>query len=113
MEAKLSQVADDLAGVMQALRLMSATQRQHGEMLRQLIVLLTPEQPVRPGPDLGTLLTQLIGWVTQIGGELRQLGDTLNETTQRLPERMATALDGALVRAEQRAAAAPAAAPRR
>ena len=115
MEAKLSRVADDLASVIQALRLMSDAQRQHGELLTQVLVLLTPE-PAEPGPDLGALLAQLVGQVGQIGGELRQVGDILDETTRRLPERMAAALDGALIRAERRAAAAPAAtvaAPRR
>lgn len=108
-EAKLNRVADDLASVIQALRLMSDAQRQHGELLMQVLVLLTPE-PAEPGPDLGALLTQLVGRVGQIGGELRQVGDILDETTWRLPERMASALDGALIRAERRAAAAVSAA---
>ncbi len=111
-------MADDLASMVQALRLMSDAQRRQGDLLTQVVVLLTPDEPVRDGPALGTLLAQLIGRVGQIGGELRQVGDILDETTQRLPERMAAALDGALVRAEKRAAAAAtatttAAAPRR
>ena len=110
VEAKLNRVADDLASVVQALRLMSATQRQHGELLAQVVALLTPE-PVAPGPSLGELLAQLVGRVGEIGGELRQVGDSLDETTRRLPERMAAALDGALARAEQRAATAAAAKP--
>ncbi len=116
MDARLGAMADDLASVVQALRLMSDAQRRHSELLTQVVVLLTPKEPVRPGPDLGTLLTQLVGRVGQIGGELRQVGDILDETTQRLPERMAAALDGALIQAEKRAVAAAtatAAAPRR
>ncbi len=120
MDARLGAMADDLASVVQALRLMSDAQRRQGELLTQVVVLLTPEEPARPGPDLGTLLTQLVGRVGQIGGELRQVGDILDETTQRLPERMAAALDGAFIQAEKRAAAtatataaATAAAPRR
>ena len=108
-EAKLSRVADDLASVIQALRLMSDAQRQHGELLVQVLVLLTPE-PVAPGPSLGELLARLVGRVGEIGGELRQVGDILDETTRRLPERMAAALDDALIRAEKRAAAAATAA---
>lgn len=118
MDARLDTMGDDLASVVQALRLMSDAQRRQGELLTQVVVLLTPEEPVRDGPDLGTLLVQLVGRVGQIGGELRQVGDILDETTQRLPERMAAALDEALIRAEKRAAAAAtatatAAAPRR
>ena len=105
-DARLDAMADDLASVVQALRLMSDAQRRQGELLTQVVVLLTPEEPVRDGPDLGTLLAQLIGQVGQIGGELRQVGDVLDETTQRLPERMAAALDDAFIRAEKRAAAA-------
>ena len=109
MEVKLSRVADDLASVIQALRLMSDAQRQQGELLMQVLVLLTPE-PVAPGPSLGELLARLVGRVGEIGGELRQVGDILDETTRRLPERMAAALDDALIRAEKRAAAAATAA---
>jgi len=98
LETKIDRVADDLVGVIQALRLMSDMQRQQGEMLNQIITLLIPPS-VEPGADLGGLLGQLIGTTEQMVIEVKTVGEGIAQVTRRLPDQMAEAIDAALQRA--------------
>lgn len=101
MTATLDRVAADLVGVIQALRLISDMQRQQGEQLAQVIVLLTPEASV-PRVDLGELLNQLVGVAGAMAAEMHSVGSGLERMTRALPGQLAVALDEALLRAEQR-----------
>ncbi len=101
-EARLDRLADDLAGVIQSLRLMSDMQRQQGEQLGQILALLTPELVQEPRADLAELLAQLVGVISRMATEVRGVGTGLERMTQSLPEQMAAAIEEALVRADRR-----------
>lgn len=101
LEAKLDRVADDLVGVIQALRLMSDMQRQQGEQLAQIVFLLTPEAAA-PRVDLGELLGQLVGVVGTMTAELKVIGSGLERMTRALPTQLAAAVEDALHRADSR-----------
>jgi len=103
LETKIDRVADDLVGVIQALRLMSDMQRQQGEMLNQIIMLLFP-QPAEPREDLGELMRQLIGLIHGMVIEMRTTGEGLRTVTRQLPDQIAEAIDAAMLRAEERGA---------
>jgi hypothetical protein len=98
-ETKIDRVADDLVGVIQALRLMSDMQRQQGELLNLIITLLIPES-AEPRDDLGKLLRQLVGMIQQMVVEVRMTGEGLQTVTRHLPDQLAEAIDAALQRAE-------------
>lgn len=100
LETKIDRIADDLVGVIQALRLMSDMQRQQGEMLNQIITLLIPE--AEPREDLGELLRQLVGLIQRMVIEVRTTGEGLRDVTRHLPDQLAEAIDAALLRAEAR-----------
>ncbi len=87
--------------MIQALRLMSDMQRQQGEQLGQILVLLTPE-PVDPRANLGELLRHLTGVIGELVAEVKKVGEGLERITLRLPAQMAAAIDEAVTRAETR-----------
>ena len=98
-EVSLNRVASDLAGVIQALGLMSQMQRQQGEQLAQVIALLTPEPAEESGPSLVELLGQLVATTTQVGIQVASIGTRLEQVTGQLPGQLGKAIDEALARA--------------
>lgn len=98
VDVRLDRMASDLAGVIQALGLMSHMQRQQGEQLAQIITLLTPELEEEPEPSLGELLSHLVAATNQIGIQVASIGTWLEQVTDQLPGQLGAAIDEALAR---------------
>lgn len=94
LETRLDRLGEELAAVIQALRLMSDMQRQQGEQLSLILQLLTA--PAEAGSGLSDLLRQLLASNTALVGQVMQLASTTREASDALPAQLAQSLALAL-----------------
>ena len=94
LEARLDRLGEELAAVIQALRLMSDMQRQQGEQLSLILQLLTA--PPEAGSGLSDLLRQLLASNTALVGQVMQLASATRQASDALPAQLAQSLALAL-----------------